>query len=278
MSLSLRNLILVTGALAGLALSSCASLGIQNKSCIEQPGRSYENQNLVMVSSAKSNTESSAKFNAESQALEDIANECSFVTKGTRVDDQLAKREGNEVTVFVKIIVERSLCEEAKKSIKPQEIQKLSNLGYAEQILKNQIENEKKITFKSPPPNAKQKVELILAAEHPSMIHDDGDFFMARQQIAFLKQATLLSTQGLFSQKLIESDKMRFVLAQKIQAAQDYETLNPALKSSAMTWSTIKERISQSLKEDEQNSQNIVLQKPSKRGSKRKPAQKESSN
>ena len=231
-----------------------------------------------MVSSAKSNSESSAKFKAEAQALEDLANECSFVTKGTHLEDQLTKRDGDQTIVFVKLVVERTLCEEAKRSIKTQEIQRLSNFGYAEQILKNQFENENKIIFKSPPPNAKQKVELILAAEHSSIIRDDGDFFMARQQIAFLKQAILLSTQGLFSQKLTESDKMHAVLAQRIQAALDYETLNPALKSSAMTWSTIKERISQNLKENEERSQNVVLQKPTKLRSKRKPAQKESSN
>ncbi len=267
-------------AFASYSLCSCSSLGIGNRTWTEQAGRNYENQNLVIVGSAISSDESTAKFKAEAQALEDLANECSLIPRGTHLEDQFMKRVENQSQFFVKVVIDLKLCEEAQKSVKASEIEKLANLGYTEQVLKSQIQSEKEMNFKVAPPGADKKIEMILNAEQPSVIRDDSDFFMARQQIAFLKQASLFANRGIFPKKLVNSDKVYSVLNQKIQAVQEYEKLNPALKSSGITWTTIKERINKNfaLNQAEENAEKPSVAKPSRQKSNRKPAQKDPSN
>ncbi len=269
-----------------IGFTSCASnsiLSLQNRTWTEQVGRNFEKQNIVMVSLAKAASQNTAKFNAEAQGLEDLANECSFIPKGTHLADQVVLSEQGQVTVFVKFIVAKTICENAKISIKFQEIWPLVNYGYTEQILKYHAENEKSIVAKGSALGPLQKVELILNSENASIVRDDNDFFMTRQQISFLKQATLLAGRGLFPEKAFDIEKMQSVLVQKIAAAGEYEKINPALKSSSITWTMVKERISQNAKSLEalENQQSLTQKKlqisnGTRRPASRKPAQRKS--
>ncbi len=268
-----HKLLFVALVWSGLTLG-CASYSIldQNKTWMDEAGRHFENRNLVMVSAEKSPSEAVAKFKAEAKGLEDLANECSFVPRGTHIEEEITQKTKDQFIVFAKLVIDHSICEEAKKSLKFSEIESLANLGYTEQILKNQSQNPEPNNSKISSMSPKQKVERILSSDESNVVGDDGDFFMERQQIAFLKEAILLSSRGLYPKKLVISDKMTAVLAQKIQAVQSYEAANPALKSSSVTWSFAKERITQNLKASASERRQAEFSK--KHHKDRRPAQK----
>lgn len=269
---------------------ACASHSIvgQNKAWTDQLGRSFESKNLVIVSTALGSTAASAKFKSEAKGLEDLANECSFVPKGTHIEDEVTQKSYDQFIVFSKIVIEEKFCETGKRLLQLAEIEQMANLGYTEQILKNQLQSEKPVVqppvssklpkltsaTKVPPMSPRQKIERLLSSDEASVIHDDGDFFMTRQQIAFLKQAILLSAKGLYPKNLVLSDKMTSVLSQKILATRNYEAQNTALSSSSVTWSFAKERINQNLKASEDEEKERVSFDLKIHRKDRRPAQK----
>ncbi len=246
-------------------MCSCSThsiLNFQNKNWTSNPGRSFENKNILMVSSAKDANLERAKFKAEAEALGDLANECSLIVKGTQLEDQAVFKDQNQIQVFVRFAIEKSRCEEAKLSISPQEFARLANFGYIEQVLKYQQEVEKEIAFKAPPPSPYVKIAMILEAAEVTLIHDDREFFMARQQIAYLKQALLLGSKGLISNRQIDFEKVQNGIIKKVKAIQEYEKLNPALMASSATWSIIKDRFYQNSKLNDLNENAVSSRKP----------------
>ena len=258
----------------------CASHSLigQNQIWTDRIGKSIENKNLVIVSTATASTQKLAKFSAESSALEDLANECSFVPRGTYVQDELTNQKAkDQFAVIVKVVVELQNCEKAKQALQLSDIAAQANLGYTEQILKNQLQLDLRdqsseklkpmIRTMIPPMIPREKVERILSSDDSNLIRDDADFFMMRQQIAFLKQSILLSSKDMYPKSLVLSDRMTRVLTQKIEATQNYELKNATLKASSVTWSFAKERITQNLKASEaeqKSNEKIALKKPKK--------------
>ena len=269
-SLNLNFSTLITLSIVGFALlESCSTpsyLSFQNKNWAEQIGKSVEGQKLIFVGADISGSEENSKFKAEAKSLENLANECSFVPKGTYLADQLMTKTDGQTRVIVKLVVDMNLCEQARNSILPNDIEGLINFGYTEQIQKFQEENEKQITYSAPPPSAKQKVEMILNSDSVALVRDDDDFFLVRQQAAYLKQIILMSKRGKLPTGLINFERVFGVLSEKTSAIRAYEKINPVLKSSSMTWSTVKERLSQNskIKESVEREKVTTLQKSPK--------------
>ena len=70
------------------------------------PTRTVDNGYIVYIGSGEDSAKDRASFKAEGAALQDLANECSFVPKGTRLEDRFDKVEGSLHESYAKVAVE----------------------------------------------------------------------------------------------------------------------------------------------------------------------------
>ena len=254
-------------SLTGLSACGTASywsgLTHPNKEWVEQPARSIENQDLIFVNSAVDPARSRAEFNAVSKALEDLANECSFIPKGTHLEDRADTQNPDGFVVSVKLVIADKLCEQAKKDLIPEIIKRNANRGYAEQLQKYQLENRSGFNDKR------------LSRREANLIHDDIEFFEMRQKIALLKTDIILPSKNHDEVGLKHSQEVLQILSEEFAATHNYEVANPTLKSSSLTWSKVQIQISQNLKmQNSAQSQSLTHKNLSKaKQAQRKPAQ-----
>ncbi len=253
--------------------SSCSTgsfwsgLTHSNKEWVLQPARSIEQQNLIFVSSAEAASKATAEFTAVSKALEDLANECSYVPKGTHLEDLVESQQADKVVVAVKLVVPLKICDQAKKDLLPEDLQRNANRGYAEQIQKYRLEkftgfsqNHGKLSVESD-----QSPETVKESQ---IIHDDNEFFEMRQKTALLKESIILSKK--FETQTWQ--EILQILSEQFSATQTYELANPALKSSSLTWSKVQTQLSQ---RQSTKSEKVISEKifSKSKTSRRKPAQ-----
>jgi len=257
-------LLLVLASISACQSLSVSILNYQNSqnAWIDQPARTIENLNLVIVSSAEESTAANARFNAEAKGLEDLANECSFISKGThfeaRYDTKIKEKSGDRFVSYVKIALELKLCNQAKQLLNADQIRKMANRGYTEEIQQYQ---QSQIVSRPATKTETAAATVDLINSDTESIHDDGEFFTTRQKLAMLKQELILSEPSFDLQESVHNQNRLQALSDKFLIAQNYEQANPALSSGTMTWSKMKSQLDRIQK----NSQQIFL--------KRKPAQ-----
>jgi hypothetical protein len=135
-----KNILNVTFAVLSLAFfSSCSSTPLTDAPpWVKGPARVVENGYIIYVGSGEDAGNERAQFLAESMALQDLANECSFVPKGARVEDRYAEKQKYTYMSFAKVAIEFQECDEAKKASDPNQIQQLANVGFTQEIKKYQ--------------------------------------------------------------------------------------------------------------------------------------------
>lgn len=128
-------------SLSLLILMGCSSGGHHSESSesrpvwTTQPMRTVDQGYIIYLGSGEDSAQSQAYFKAQSEAIENIANECSFAPKGARTEDRYDETlDYGKHRVYVKAAVTFADCEAAQKAVDPEEIKKLANIQFAEEL------------------------------------------------------------------------------------------------------------------------------------------------
>jgi hypothetical protein len=215
---------------------------------ISQPARTVDQGYIVYVASSEDRSAEQARFKAESQAYQDLANECSFPPKGARTEDRYVKQVGTTQTqqAFVKVAVDFQTCEEAKQAIQPDEIRKLANVAMTDQIKAYQVK------YEAPPEGSEDENEneeagvsdetqaVLNARQAPPPIYVSSpvQFYVARQQVFYYKQDVILSPPAAYPPNSPQTTQFVNQVQAPVMRVQQYEAANPALRTSSQTWST----------------------------------------
>src|SRR5579885_1472991 len=196
--------LLVSSILLALLLAACGSSqknpDSDSPAWVHQPTRTVDAGYIVYVGVSEDPLLDQARFKAEGQAIEDLANECSFAPKGARVEDHFehvtSTDHGLVHQAYSKVAVDFQSCEEAKSATQPDDIKKLANVAMAEEVKRYQTPVDE------PPPEALEEGEGEAAQPSgggngggggapPSrtvvVVRDEPSFFVIRQQVAYYK-------------------------------------------------------------------------------------------
>lgn len=189
----------------------------------------------MYVASAEDKNADRARLKAESQALEDLVNECSFAPKGTRIEDRYERKDGSLHQSFAKAAVEFQLCEEAKQAVEPGKIRALASAPFTEElkryqdILNSSDANPMLADTQAPTDSAStSRVRWVV-------IRDEPQFWMIRQEVAVQKQVVILSPPSSYSSNSPQAQQVTTQLTSASQQIQKYEATNPHVKTAS--WS-----------------------------------------
>ncbi len=208
---------------------------------IHGPARAVDNGYIVYVAKADARTSDRAQFKAEGLALEDLANECSLIPKGARIEDRYVDNvDKNNVNAYVKIGLEFQVCETAKKTVQPEEIKNLASLPFSEQLRKYQ-----ELTETGEMPSGSDLVEVTPPEQYASApVHGPGyddniHFFVTRQYVAYQKQIVIFAPPTAYAPGSSENQKFVTAVSPSVQEIHTTEQANPALLNHPTTWSTL---------------------------------------
>lgn len=146
---------------------------------IRQNGRSLEGQRIVFVESDDHLDRQKAQFLAEAQALADLANECSFVPKGAKIDGRFENSVAKIHQYFVKVSVDQAVCQAARQAQTQASIEALAD-SELDQVLR-------KFHSQHPQPDLSPANDEARLAGLP----DGAAYFIKREKIAQIKLAIL---------------------------------------------------------------------------------------
>ncbi len=214
---------------------------------IHHTARSVDGGYIVYIGIGEDRTVERALFKAESAAIQDIANECSFVPKGTRIEDRFDTTRGVLHRFFVKIGLNFDDCEAAKAAVNPDEIRKLANIQFSEQLKRYQdlIDNESGEELAQNKDGGDQNgtpyIQPIYSANN-SAIYTPTELFVARQQVVYTKEVVILSPPNAFPPHSPQTAQFVASLSPNVQSLRNYEHQNPQIRNWTTTWSTLKNR------------------------------------
>ena len=210
---------------------------------IRQPTRTVDNGYIVYVGTGDSRDSERAQLRAEGMALEDLANECSFIPKGARLEDRYIVKGKSENTAYVKVAVEFQECTEAQKALEPSDIRKLANTSFTEQLRRFQdLEETGELPDKS------EYAVLDMPAEvqpPPTMqpgVSDSVHFAVMRQYVAYQKQVVILAPPTVYPPNSPASRTFVTDLQPTVGQIQQTAAANPALVKNPQPWSKIYDR------------------------------------
>ena len=241
----MRGLKLLSIFLMALGINACSSKPTASTNIptwIHQPVRTVDAGYIVYIGTGEDHSAERAAFKAEAAALQDLANECSFAPKGTRTEDRFDEATGLLHHGYAKIAVEFRDCEAAKAAIQPDDIRKLANLAYNDEIKRYQdlVANpgdevasdddsegvNEAIDSRGPPPGGS------------SGIRDPNHFFVVRQWVFYSKQDVILSPPQTYAANSVETTQFVNKVAPAQDQVQTYERNHPAVHTWANSWST----------------------------------------
>lgn len=189
----------------------------------QAPRRAIEGHQLVFVAIGEDRFSERARFLAESAAFEDIANECSLIPNGAKLEGVQEKAESTESRIFyARAVVDRQACEEAKKAVKPEQIRLLADAALTEQMKKYQdIVGE-----------VNDPASVLQAAILKRPIRDEAALMNVRQQIVYQKQKMVSDPGATVSPQL---QSLMTIVA-------NFEKANPRLAGSKISWSHVQRR------------------------------------
>lgn len=228
----------------------------QDPEWITGPARIVEGGYIVYVGTAEDSSLEKAKLKAQGQALEDLANECSLIPKGTRVEDRFSKQPNYLHQSFVKIGVEFQLCEKAKNANSPDSIRQIANATFTEELKKYQdfMETGELSSAKNevqPPEEWMQEADSASAGA--SGFRDSTttsarvenvqvQYFVTRQTIVYQKQIVVLSPPQYFAPGSPETAGFTRNLQTQNQNLTQIIAQNPSLPKSPTPWSRIPDK------------------------------------
>lgn len=231
--------------------SSCSSTsrndGTTPPQWIHQSARTVDGGYIVYVASGEDRKLEHAVFKAESIALEDIANECSFIPKGTRIEDRYEEQEENQHWVYVKVGLSFEDCEAAKNSTDPESIKKLANASMTSELKRYQdsVEGGQDLAMNSdasPSPTPSPSGTASGATSTVAYYQSPTQYYVARQQVAYMKEVIILAPPSAYPPGSVQSTLWVSRVTPLNQQIQTYETQNPGIRNSPTTWSTLPSR------------------------------------
>jgi hypothetical protein len=220
-------------------LAGCSSTPkVTGPDWIRQPTRIVDGGYIVYIGSATASNDSRAQFNAEGQALEDLANECSMIPKGARIEDRYAEKDKRDSKAWVKLALEFQECEEGKHAVDPNEIQRVANVPFTQQLKKYQDLME---TGEMP---------TEVAAVDPGQIppppqrnpgwNDNTNFFVMRQYVAYQKEVVVLAPPTYYAANSPQNQQFTNTIRPTAEQITNVEHSTPAIRTQA--WSQVPQR------------------------------------
>lgn len=223
-------------------MGACASAPIAPE-WIHSPTRAVDNGYIVYIGTGGGPNQENAEFKAEGMALEDIANECSFIPKGTRVEDRYNEKGEHDFTAWVKVALEFQECDQASKTTEPLEIKRLANASFTAQMKRYQDFNETgetpasdELTVLTPP------TSIAPAPARASDWSEATHFYVIRQYVAYQNEVVILSRPSAYQPGSPEAKVYTTRMQRPQQQIQKAIAGDPQLKSAPQPWSAMADR------------------------------------
>lgn len=208
-----------------------------------QPSRVVDNGYIVYIGTASDHAAERAQFKAEGIALEDLANECSVVPQGARIEDRFVSHGTKDQTAYIKLGVEFAACEDAKKAVDPESVRRTASVTFTQQLKKYQDFAE---TGEVVAQGEETEVEVPAdVAPAPELRRGDGDsvhFYVTRQYIAYQKEIVVLAPQAAYAPQSPESQHFAAAVVPSTQQVQTLAQANPQLAKNPAPWSQVLDR------------------------------------
>ena len=245
---------LVATALLLFLLSDCSSSPPTaskpaDPDWISGPARTIDNGYIVFIGTSEDTNTERSKLKAEGLALEDLANECSLIPKGTVMEDRYSKHEGRLINSWVKVAVEFQVCDHAKNASTPEDIRQIANATFTEQLKRYQdFMASGELTAQTgkgevPPPDewmteANSSSQAVASYSGPPQTQ----YFAYRQNLAYQKEVVVLSGPTYFVQGSPEYVYVTKNIQVQNQNITQVVASNPTLSKSTASWSHIPNR------------------------------------
>lgn len=211
----------------------------------KQPSRVVDNGYIVYIGTATDRSPEQAQFKAEGIALEDLANECSVVPQGSRIEDRFINHGAKDQTAYVKLGVEFTACEEAKKALDPESVRRTASVAFTQQLKRYQDFAE---TGEVVAQNEAAEVEVTdgaVADSPPERRRGDSDsvhFYVTRQYIAYQKEIVVLAPRTAYAPSSPEAQHFAATVVPSTQQVQTLAQANPQLVKNPAPWSQVLDR------------------------------------
>ncbi len=203
-----------------------------------EPARVVDNGYIVYTGSGQEGDPNEAQLAAEGTAIQDLANECSFVPKGARVEDHFRLKGKDGFEAYARVAVDFQTCTDAQQTLQPEEIRKLASAPFTDELKRYQD------LIGAPP----VVVGVGGAAQNPGappVMGNDEDFFLARQYVFYQKQIVILAPPGAYAPGSFETRAYLSSVTPVIRPMQAYYARNPRLRSAPTTWSKVEPQVRQ---------------------------------
>jgi hypothetical protein len=104
----------ITLLISTILLTACSSAP-KAPEWTQHPTREVDGGYIVYIGVGEASNPERAQFKAEGQALEDLANECTMIPKGTRIEDRFVEKNDHFSKAYVKLALEFQECEQASR-------------------------------------------------------------------------------------------------------------------------------------------------------------------
>jgi hypothetical protein len=210
---------------------------------IKSPSRLVDNGYIVYVGTAEDMKPERAQLKAEGQALEDLANECSLIPRGTRVEDRYTKKLQYASTAYVKVALEFQDCEKGKNAQDPESIRRVANTSFTEELKRYQdfmetgdLAPQSELASTTPP-------ESWPATPPPSSGQSSStQFLVVRQYVAYQKEVVVLAPAQYYAPNSPETTSFNSSLANNTHQLTQIQSQNPELAHTPQTWSSLPNR------------------------------------
>ncbi len=211
---------------------------------LQNPTRTVDEGYIVYIGQGEDVSSERAIFKAESIAIGDLTNECSVPPKGSRFEDRYEEVLAGVHHVYAKLGVTFEECEQAKKAVDPQSIRRLANTSMAEQWKRFQDsyyaadQTQTNGNELSQPPSSSSSGSGSGGVRFVA-IQGPPDYFIYRQQVAYVKQDVVLAPPTAYAPGSPQSQQVAHVLAPANTQLQQYEHANPTMATTHTAWSGV---------------------------------------
>jgi hypothetical protein len=231
-----------------------------------QAARTVDGGYIVYVETAEDGNPDKAKFKAEAAALEDLANECTFIPKETRIEDRFQTKTEHMNQSFVKVGLELQVCVQASKAVDPEEIRKLANVPMTEEVKRYQD------LLGKPDLDGEDGEEVADGAELEPPLNPGATggsaspvrFYVMRERIWYAKQDVILAPPATYAPGSVAHT----AYIQKVNAATtsvaNYEANHAEIKNTPHPYSHYRHEITQSYNRGERGGQGLRASRPAR--------------
>jgi hypothetical protein len=225
-------------------LFACSSTPkVERPAWLNEPTRVVDNGYIVYVGTAEDLQPEKAQFKAEGIALEDLANECSFIPKGARIEDRFQEKNDKLTKSYVKLGLEFTECEKAKHTTDPVAIKEIANVAFAEQMRKFQDLSETgEVPDKSQYAALEVPKEWTPAPARAGM-SEDVHFYAVRQYVAYQKEVVILSPPMAYAPNSVETQRYTAAVQPAVAQVETYQAKNPELAKNPLPISKLPNRM-----------------------------------